>query len=74
MSAKEFCMWVNLMKVRGYTERQLCALLGTGNNQIRRWKSYGAPVYIGYACAALVAGLATWPDSELRRPSGGRAA
>ena len=57
MTPADFQAWVALMAARGLSERQLVKELGTGNNQITRWKRNGAPEYVGLACSALLNGL-----------------
>ena len=60
MTPADFTAWVALMKERGHSERNLVAMLGTGSNQITRWRRNGAPRYIGFACSAIEAGLVEW--------------
>ncbi len=60
MTPTDFTAWVALMKSRGLSERDLVRALGTGNNQIKRWRDHGAPVYIALAAAALAFGLPAW--------------
>lgn len=60
MTADDFAAWVALMKQRGHSERSLVAWLGTGSNQITRWKRHGAPPYIALAIAAIEADLPGW--------------
>jgi hypothetical protein len=61
VSAAEFTAWVAHMRAtHNLSERDLVRLLGTGSNQITRWKRNGAPPYIAFACAAIAAGLPGW--------------
>jgi len=73
MTPADFTAWVALMKERGYSERDLVKMLGTGSNQITRWRRNGAPPYIGLACAALAYGLQSWRQPENLERSAGTA-
>jgi len=68
MTPADFQAWVALMAARGLSERQLVKALGTGSNQITRWKRNGAPTYIGLACAALSFGLPEWRSPNCADP------
>jgi hypothetical protein len=64
MTAAAFAAWVAHMKAtRGWTAAECCKRLGSGNNQVRRWKISGAPFYIALACAALSQELGPWVES-----------
>ncbi len=60
MTATDFAAWLALMKERGLSEAACARLLGTGNNQPKRWREHGAPAYIALACAAIAYGLPAW--------------
>ena len=61
MDAADFTAWVDHMKaVRGWSGNKCARELGCGENQIRIWKTKGAPRYIGWACAAISYGLPEW--------------
>lgn len=61
MTAEDFAAWVAHMKAtRKWSARECARQLGCGINQIGIWSEKGAPLYIGYACAALSYGLPAW--------------
>lgn len=60
MTAKAFCDFLERM---AWSDRTATEKLGVGSRHtLAKWKQDGAPLYIGYACAAIVRGLAPWPD------------
>ncbi len=57
MTPSAFAAWLALMRAERHWSGVRCAReLGCGGNQIKRWRERGAPIYIGLACAALMAG------------------
>jgi hypothetical protein len=61
MSAADFTAWVaNMKATRNWSGNECARQLGCGENQIRIWKTKGAPPYIGWACAAISYGLPPW--------------
>lgn len=59
MKAEDFDAWVILS---GLSEREISRVMGLSRNSVAKYRVHGAPVYIGYACAALTYGLAMWRD------------
>ncbi len=58
MSANDFCEWLVFMKLSDAGAQRA---LGIGSrNTLIRYKTDGAPEYIGLACAALAFGLPSW--------------
>lgn len=59
MTGPQFTAWLAAMKAEGLAEneRDALAILGYGPDTGARWKRSGAPVSIGLACAAVLAGL-----------------
>lgn len=58
MEAKDFSAWIEHM---GYSDREVTRQLGLGSrNTVAKYKTEGAPAYIGLACAALAFGLPAW--------------
>lgn len=69
MTSDDFAAWVALMKERGLSEWDLVGALGTGKNQIKRWRERGAPQYVALACAALAYGLPAWREPCVKERS-----
>jgi hypothetical protein len=69
MTPQDFSAWVaHMRQTRDLREYDLVKLLGTGSNQISRWKRTGAPLYVALACAAIACGLPAWPGIPLEYP------
>lgn len=60
MEPKDFAAWVDLMQERGLSYVLIAKSLGCGINQIARWQTRRAPLYIGLAVAALMFNLPPW--------------
>ncbi len=60
MEAKEFQEWLKLM---GFSERKAAQELGLSRATVSKYRDEGAPLYIGYACAAMIEGLEPWPPN-----------
>lgn len=67
MSPKDFTAWVAHIKAaRGWSARECAKQLGCGVNTIALWSRNGAPLYIGYACAAISYGLPAWTSVKVQ--------
>lgn len=60
MKAADFVTWVERMKTRGKTQRDIAETLGCGVNQITAWKRINPPRYIGLAISAHERKLKVW--------------
>jgi hypothetical protein len=63
MTQDEFAAWVGYMlKQFGMNQRECGEAIGVQEVQISRWlrRTKPLPLYIGLACAAVVADLAPW--------------
>lgn len=61
MTASDFAAWLAHM---GLSQRQAASALGIDRNSVNKYAKDGAPPSIGYACAALAAGLPQWSTRE----------
>jgi hypothetical protein len=57
MEAKDFIAWIEHM---GFSDRETARTLGLSRTTVAKYRAEGAPVHIGYACAALAFGLPAW--------------
>lgn len=57
MTAEDFRAWLESM---GWSQREVARRLDLSRNTVAKYLEEGAPVAIGYACAALARGLAPW--------------
>jgi hypothetical protein len=64
VTPETFSAWINAMleAKRAKNEWALTAMLGCGNNSLRRWKRVGTSKHIALACSALAHGLRPWAD------------
>jgi hypothetical protein len=68
MTPQDFDAWTQWMKAKhGWTDRQCAIRLDCGRNQIARWRTLGAPLYIALACAALDRDVPPWTARETQR-------
>lgn len=42
------------------SERKTAALLDCSRYQVQKWSSYGAPLYVAYACRAIANSMTPW--------------
>lgn len=59
MTGQEFCDWQDRMKLNDVKTAKALAL---SRNTVAKYKIEGAPLHVALACAALVRGIAPWPD------------
>lgn len=61
MTGADFKAWLFQM---GISQYRAAKLLGASRGAITSWLSRGAPLYVGLACAALLAGLEPFTRRE----------
>lgn len=57
MTAEIFCRWMTVMKL---SNAAAARALDVSRNTIAKYRREGAPVAIGFACAAIAMGLPRW--------------
>lgn len=57
MTSSDFATWLDHM---GLSQRQAAVMLDISRNSVAKYLEIGAPALVGYACAALAAGLPQW--------------
>ena len=69
MTAEEFKAFLShCRKSYNISDSRLARILGCHRISISRWQKYGAPRYIGLACAAAVNGLSPWRPDDHSNP------
>lgn len=60
MTAQDFEAWMARM---GFNVSQTARTLDLSRNTVDKYRREGAPLHIGYACAALAFGLPVWKQA-----------